>query len=182
MIAALVQRPLLLLRQVLPGLSSFILALLSCVPMHMPEYLAVMPNFGLMAVFYWTIYRPDLLPVSVVLGIGLIHDLLIGGLIGLTPLAMIGTYGIVLKQRRVFLGKPFGVTWWGFMITAAAAGFASWLIVSLLALKPLPLLPMLLQTVATVLLFPLVVWFLVRVHRHFVPTIGRDGYPVARPA
>lgn len=158
-------------RSVTPVVMTVFLAFLTVVPVRMPGEFSVVPAFTLMAVFYWTIYRPDLMPAPAVFIIGLLQDLMTDAPLGLTALILVGTYGIVLNQRRIFLGKPFAVTWWGFMMVATAALVVRWLLSSILAGVFLRIGPGITQYLATIGLFPLVVWLFVRTHRRILPNV-----------
>jgi rod shape-determining protein MreD len=46
----------------IPFTSTLVFVLLSVVPLQIPGFAVVTPAFALMAVYHWTIYRPDLLP------------------------------------------------------------------------------------------------------------------------
>lgn len=157
------------LGRVTPGAMTFLFALISVVPVRMPDGLTVSPFLSLMAVYYWTIYRPDLMPPVLIFVIGILQDVIGGAYLGLTPLLLLGTYSFALSQRRLFLGKPFALTWGGFFLVLLGTTSMSWIIVSLIARTPVPLLQPLLQFGATLLLFPLVVWLFVRTHRRLWP-------------
>lgn len=165
------QRIDLTLRCVTPCMITLLLALLPLVPLNMPMDYAVVPAFTLMSVFYWTIYRPDLMPASAIFMIGVVQDLLAGGALGLTALILVGTHMIVLSQRRIFLGKAFSMTWSGFLLTALASTAVSWVIASALAGQFLALGQPLMQLILTFLGFPLLVWFFVRTHRRVLARV-----------
>ena len=57
----LLQRVDLKLRQALPGLLILLCIMLSVTPLRLPDYALVAPGLVLIAVFYWTVHRPDLL-------------------------------------------------------------------------------------------------------------------------
>jgi rod shape-determining protein MreD len=164
-------RLLLTIRSTTPAAITLILAISTVVPMSMPGGLVVVPHLTLMSVFYWTVYRPDLMPPTVILIIGLLQDLLTGGWLGLTPLLLLGTYWAILPQRRAFLGKPFILTWLGFLVVLSVATLITWLVVSLLSQRLLPPAQSLAQFVTSLLTFPLMVWFFVRTHRRILPQI-----------
>ena len=48
--------------RLLPILTMLIAATITILPVRVPGYAALTPAFTLMAVYHWTIYRPDLLP------------------------------------------------------------------------------------------------------------------------
>ena len=64
--------------RLVPFLTTLLFAFFSVVPFNLPGFAVVMPAFTLMAVFHWTVYRPDLLPLSAVFVSGLLLDLLNG--------------------------------------------------------------------------------------------------------
>ncbi len=148
------------------------LALMSTLPLRMPHDLPVVPDLSLMAVFYWTIYRPDLLPISALFVIGLIEDCVTGGSLGVTSLMLVGTHGMLLGQRRVFLGKPFALTWWGFALVATVASILRYLIACWQIGGFISATQALSQYIATLVLFPLIVALCVGLHRRLVPTTG----------
>jgi rod shape-determining protein MreD len=159
------------LRLFTPFVMTMAFAFLSVVPLSMPFDIAIAPSFTVMAVFYWTIYRPDLLPGVAVFAVGLTQDILTGGPLGLTALILLGVYGVVLNQRRVFLGKSFAVTWWGLTIVAAGAQAVSWTVSSALSGRLLAVDQSVAQFALTFALFPLVVWLFIRTHRRLLPAI-----------
>ena len=67
---------------VLPIATTILAALLSIEPLHLEGYAALTPAFTLIATYHWTIYRPNLLPAPWLFLIGMIQDLLSGGLPG----------------------------------------------------------------------------------------------------
>jgi len=68
------------------GLAPFALTVLlivfGMVPLGVPDFAPVMPALGVIAVFFWLVYRPDLMPAWAVFLVGLIQDLLGGGALG----------------------------------------------------------------------------------------------------
>jgi rod shape-determining protein MreD len=155
----------------MPFFLTVALILLGAMPIAMPVDWPIAPAFGLMAVFYWSVYRPDLVPALAVFALGVLQDLISGGPLGLTAIIYLGTYGIVLNQRKIFLGKPFTMSWWGFMMVAIAASFVRWLLSSILAGRLLDIHRMVTELGATILLFPLAVWLFVATHRRILPKI-----------
>lgn len=159
------------IRSLVPFLLTLLLAVISVAPITMPFEMTIEPAFTLMAVFYWTIYRPDLMPAAAIFVVGVIQDLISGGVVGVTALLLLGTYGVVVTQRRLFLGKPFAVTWWGFLMVGLIAAIVSWALSSILAGQAMPLGPTIARYGLSVALFPLLVWLLIRTHRRVLPRI-----------
>ena len=114
-------------RGLLPLLTALICVVLSAVPSRLPMFALVAPALTLIAVYYWSIYRPDLLRGFFILAIGLFQDLLIGSAPGVTSFILLLSYLVVVSQRRFFHGKSFGVVWWGFMLIAFGAAVLTWI-------------------------------------------------------
>lgn len=148
-----------------PFVVSLVLILLSAIPIQVPAVGAVAPNLGLVAVFYWTVYRPDLMPAIAVLPLGLWQDLLNGAPMGLNALTLLIVYGVIVFQRTFFRGKSFLVVWWAFGLTAAFAAFVFWLAVIGWHFRYVDPTPLALQVVLTLTVFPFLYWLLSRVQR-----------------
>jgi rod shape-determining protein MreD len=158
------QRLSLALRGTVPLLLALALVLLSVVSFGVPDLAVVTPSFGTMAVYYWAIYRPDLLPAPAALLIGLTQDVLGGGPTGLMALVLLLVHAVVVSQRRVFVGKSFLVGWWGFAIIASGAGLLTWLTAALWFGALPPPASSAYQTMLTIVLYPCVAWLFSRVH------------------
>jgi len=72
--------------RMLPIATTVIAAIIAILPVRVPGYAALTPAFTLMAVYHWTIYRPDLLPPIGLFAIGLAQDLLAGSPVGIGTL------------------------------------------------------------------------------------------------
>ena len=150
-------------RGMTPFLTTLFLAMLTVVPLRIPDFAPVTPSLTVIAVYYWSIYRPDLLPMVAVFGIGLFQDALTGTPLGLTALVLIIVQYAVLSQRRFFHSKTFLVEWWGFMLVSPVAAFASWLLASLYFAALVAPRPLGFQLLLSVALYPCLVWLLTRI-------------------
>lgn len=162
MTGALGRRLARLLGQATPAALTMLLMLPSVLPIEAPRIGEITPMLTLMAVFYWSVYRPELLPPWVAFVIGLLQDLISGGPVGMTALVLVLVATYVATQRRVFLSRSFMVGWGGFALIALAVAAGSWAVASVYfgaVMRPAPLL---LQAFATVLLYPAMVWLLAR--------------------
>ena len=151
------------LRGLLPFLVGLLLLFVMMAPWRLPGIGPIMPQLLLIAVFYWSIYRPDKLPYTASFVLGLTQDLLSGNPAGLSALVLLAVQVVVLNQRRFFVGKSFLVAWWGFSLMAAAAALLSWLAGSAFYGALLPPAPLAVQSVLTILFYPPVSWLLARV-------------------
>ncbi len=155
-------------RRSAPVLTTLLLVLFSLIPFTIPGLPLVTLAGPMVAVFYWAVYRPDLLPAVAVFAIGFVADVLGGTPIGVSSLVYLFVYGAALSQRRALLGKPFVLAWMALLVIGLGAATIAWLLNSILLSALVPLRPLFFQTIATVVLFPCFAWVLVRVHRYLV--------------
>ena len=149
-------------RLVAPFFLSLFLVMLSALPVHLPGYGQIAMNVGLITVFYWAIYRPDLFPAFAAFALGLWQDILVGAPIGLHALIFLLTNWAIVSQQTFIQGKSFGVIWWSFSLVALAASILSWVIICGLNVTLVSPMPALFQAVITVGVFPFMVWILAR--------------------
>jgi len=161
----LLQRDVGLINRLMPMLTVVLCVIASVVPAHLPVFTAVMPFFALMAIYHWTVYRPDLLPFVAVFAAGLLLDMLTGAPVGISSLVLLLAYGLVLSQRDHLLMRGFTVVWLGFLVIAAAAAVLQWIVVSLFYGMLLDVKAFLFQGVLTVAVYPVVSFLLARVQR-----------------
>ncbi|MSO81376.1 MAG: rod shape-determining protein MreD [Alphaproteobacteria bacterium] len=155
-------------RGIVPAASVLMLALLSVLPMPVAGLATVMPAFGLMAIYYWVVLRPDLLPRVVVFALGLVVDALSGLPFGVHALVYLLVHAAMLDQRRFIAGRPFWLFWSCFAMVAVAAQAGTWVIASLLRGAVLAPLATLATTCLTIAAFPLATFVLVRLQRALV--------------
>jgi len=142
---------------------TFTLVLFETMPLPLPG--AVAPALSLIALYYWAVYRPDLMPPIAVFMVGILLDVVTGASVGVNALILLLVYGTVLSQRRFLLGKSFNVLWFGFFLTAFVAGLINWLILSVLNDVVLDPTPLIIQLLITVLIYPLFSWLLGRTQK-----------------
>jgi rod shape-determining protein MreD len=149
-------------RNLIPFALSLLLVIVGTLPFQLPGYGLVAANLALMSVFYWSVYRPDLLPPWAAFLIGLLQDILVGTPPGLNALVLLLARAMVVSQGRVFRGKSFLVMWWGFAMVALGAQVLVWLLTTALQFALLDPMPAVFQGVLTVALFPFLTWFFAR--------------------
>ena len=143
-----------------------LLAVLMMSNWALPYFSILKPQLLLIIVFYWTLYRPTLMPPPVILIAGILLD-------AMNPMMPIGTHaasylliaGILKPRRRSLMGQPFVVVWVGFAVAAVIDLLFKWLMLSVLTPADLTLGTILFNGFITVLAFPLVVMVLTLVHR-----------------
>lgn len=159
-------------RNVTPFLMALALVVIGQLPFSLPGHASVTPFFVLMAVYYWELHRPDLLPVLAVFPIGLLQDALEGEPLGVNAFVLVMVSWIVISQQRFFKGKPFLVVWWGFALVALLAAIARWGLISVLfgvAVSPWAIA---FELILTVALYPVLTVAFTLAHR----TLPRGDY------
>jgi len=159
-------------RRIVPGFTLVLLVFLAHLHLPIPFCAEIAPALPLMGVYYWVVFRPDLMPRVLVFMVGLFQDALIGAPFGLTALIFLLAHAFVLSQRRFLVGKPFWIFWAGFAIVAPVAGTLTWMLASALRGAILPSDVVLASIVLTVFVFPIVAWCLLRTQRWLVGAAG----------
>jgi rod shape-determining protein MreD len=153
------------LRRLSPLLLTLGLVILSQVPMQMPASMPISPGFAVIAVYFWGLHQPDLVPAPAVFAIGLFQDILGGLPVGLNAFILLVLYGMVVSQRRYFFGKSFGVLWWGFATVAVVIGALQWFLMSALSGEILSVVPIAVEQLTTTALYPVIAYVFVLTHR-----------------
>jgi rod shape-determining protein MreD len=143
----------------------FVLLLLSAFPFKLGGFGEIRPAFLLMAVYYWSIFRPRMmLPVGTFLS-GIILDLLAGMPLGLNTLTLLVVQILTRGQRKFMQSQRFAVIWIGFHMVALGAALLQWAIYSLFEWHWMPMKPLLISAIMTGLIFPLAVLPLYAINR-----------------
>lgn len=138
----------------LPVATTLLAMLLSIAPLHIRGYAEVTPAFALMAAYHWTMYRPDLMPALALFAIGVLQDLLSGGLPGVTAFLLLLCRAILLAHGHRYVNRPFPFLWAGFALLAGGAMLFLWALHSLLAGEMLEFRNPAFGAVLTIFLFP----------------------------
>ena len=160
------------LARALPLATTILAAVISVLPLRVPGYAVLTPAFVLMAVYHWTIYRPDLLAPVGLFAVGLAQDLIAGTTIGASALVLLLARAAVLRCRRYFLNRTFPFVWGGFALLAGASMLGLWALHCLLQLTFPDLRTTVFCTVLTVAIFPLASFALGRTQRAVMGAAG----------
>jgi rod shape-determining protein MreD len=151
---------------------TLLLIMAAMVPLRVPLLSPVIPALPLIAVYYWSVYKPDLMPIWAIFLIGLFHDLLSAGPAGVGILSLLLVYGLVESLRRLLVGAGFLAIWLVFVPVAAAASLSTWLLTCLLTClietRLFDLEPTLFQYFATIAGYPCLAWVLSQLQRSLI--------------
>ena len=154
--------------RLVPLLTTAMAAILAILPLRIPGYAALTPAIALMAVYHWTIYRPDLLPPLALFAIGIGEDLLAGSPVGIGSLTLLVTYAVVLQFRRHFVGRSFPFVWAGFTLVAGGTMIGLWVLHCLLEFSLIDPRNTVFRMVLTIAVFPAASFLLGRTQRALV--------------
>lgn len=143
-------------RRMVPFLVSLGLVILTAVPTRLPGFAQIAPSWPMMGIFYWSIYRPDLLPIWAAFLIGVLTDIVAGMPLGISALLYLFIRGIVVTQRRFFITNPFPMTWAAFAIISLGTMGLNWVLFAMLQSEAVDPQILLWQYVLLMGLFPLV--------------------------
>jgi rod shape-determining protein MreD len=162
-------------RLAIPQILLALMILLGLLSLPVPYAGSARPALVLMAVYYWAIYRPTLVPPVLCFAAGLLTDILSGMPLGLNALVLVIVQWIVRSQRRFLMGQTYKVLWAIFALVAVLASAATWGLYGLLAMRWPPLAPVAGSAAVSICLFPFVSLLLIYVHK-LLPVASR-GYP-----
>ena len=152
-------------RLITPTLLIIILVVVSQIPLQIPNAGPVFPDIVLIAVFYWAVHRPDLMPFWVVFLIGLLQDLLGGDALGVSSMVYLAVFWTVAAQQRFFMSRSFGVIWAGFIVIGAGVVVLSWGLHALILGRQVQIGPALFQYLTTIAAYPLLAWIFAQTQR-----------------
>ena len=155
-------------RDLTPFALTFVLLVINAIPFHIPGFAQVVPLLSLIGIYFWSVYRPDLMPAAAVFLIGLLHDFISGLPLGVSVLVFLLVQGAGIAQRSFFSGKSLVIVWFGFIFVAAGALSIEWVLLSILSGELIQPRSALYQFGLTVALFPVLAWLLTRWQQAFL--------------
>ena len=143
-----------------------VLFLMSVIAVPYPLAVLFHAPLLLMAIYYWSIYRPSILPSWLVFAAGIMFDLLTGmPFLGLNAVLFLLARMAIKDQRRFLVGQSFVMVWFGFCILDTAFYGFQWGAFSALSMSWVPLKDFVPSLALGMVLFPLLYWFLHLTHK-----------------
>lgn len=159
------------LRRLVPLATAMLAILVDVLPLPGPGLEGVSPFTTLCVVYFWSLYRPDLLTPGAAFLTGLAHDALAGLPPGATSLVLLLARGLIVAQQRFFLPRSFPVIWACFTLLAPIALIIRWSIVSVWWAHVFALPPLLVELLLTIAAYPVVSLLLSHIHNR-VPRLA----------
>ena len=146
----------------IPFFVSLLLVLVAILPYGLPKSSLAAPVLALISVYYWSVFRPELMPAGAAFLLGLMVDVLSGGPPGLNALVLILVHWAASGQRRTLSGKSFAVGWLGYLLIAAGAAVVNWFFASLFHTTAIESVPLIVSHAIGTAAYPVVAIFLSR--------------------
>ena len=160
-----IDRLFLALKMTVPYLLIGLLFVLDLISAPAPLSLILQAPFLFMTVYYWSLFRPTLMPTGFVFMIGLLFDILTGFPLGVNALLLALTRMIIATQRRYIVGQTYMMIWLGFVLSVTVFLFSQWVIICLTSLSLLPIMMILAKGLIGIVVFPFILVFLYLTHQ-----------------
>ncbi len=163
-------------RAVSPFAVTVLLALFSVIPQRAPDIAPVMPALVLIAVYFWSVFRPDLMPFWAIFLVGVVQDLLTGIPLGAGIVPLLLVHGYIGTQRRFFASATMPMLWIVFALVAAVALALTWVLSCLVLGALVDPTNAALQYLTTIAAYPCVAWLFAQAQMAFLseqaPRVG----------
>lgn len=144
------------LQKVLPFLLSLLLVFCTYIPSCFSFSHIIRPDVGMICVFYWVLYRPDLFNMFTVFFLGLASDITSSIPLGTNAIAYLAMYVTVTNVSSFFVNKPFLTFWYGFSFLLVLGEFIKWIMVSVFYAEFLPVGRLFFTILFTIAWYPVV--------------------------
>lgn len=152
----LVKRLNLFILFLVPSFITLLLLLISVTPIPLWGANYITPLFPLISIFYWERYKNRYIPFTFIFVIGLLHDAMIGNLIGISSLLYIIFVTIIYSNNRRSIGDNSFIGIWGyFAILLIIISAIKWVIMSFSGNYISAILPVILQVLITICFYPI---------------------------
>jgi rod shape-determining protein MreD len=162
----------------LASITPFLCALIGVIVANLPVTflggLVPAPLFGLMAVYFWCLMRPDLMPPFAAFSIGVLEDFFSGSPPGVWTLAFVVTYALVDRERDAFAGLASFAAILGFGAATMVAGGVAYLVAAFIFGHLPPLTTITMEIATTIIFYIPILPLLNRIHRHLIGPLRSD--------
>jgi rod shape-determining protein MreD len=122
------------------------------------QKLGIQPTLFLIILYYWTLYRSDLIAVEQLILISLIQDGIYAYPLGFSALRLLINYGLLLTQKRILSQQRFLWVWGGFGLFALMDCLICATLFSCIKHEWVGIIPLIPGVFMTISLYPSFVW------------------------
>ncbi len=152
------------LQSLIPLATALLAVILDAMPLPFRGLDLLTAFFSLSVVYFWCLYRPDLMTPGAVFLTGIVYDSLVGMPLGLTATVLLLVRYVVLSQQAFFLSASFLIVWLCFAVLAPLVEILRWFLAVLWLGRLFDVTPALFQAGLTVAMYPVVSRLLISVH------------------
>ena len=157
-----------LARGVMPFLLSTLLMLMMLSSTGIPGFVQIAPSMTIISVYFWSINRPDLMPLWAIFVLGLIEDALPGGPFGIQAIVLVLVASFVSSQRHFFSLAPFSYLLSTFLLVVVCALGLNWVLNCIVSWELWDARTLLVKAAITVICYSPVYWLLDKVDQAVV--------------
>ena len=158
------QKKIPILNYILPPVTILLAQIFELLPGKI--FSGMMPLLGVCVVFYWSLYRPQFIPLWQTFFLGLLADVFLSSVLGLHALIYMFARQIGKGQRRYLSMRNFKILWGTFSVMIAGIVLIESFYMTTTGYAHDPLI--LIKVAQTCFAFPLVYYFLARVHKFLI--------------
>lgn len=155
-------------QRLLPFMVAVLMVLLNYLPAYIDVFNNIRPDFGLMAVYFWMLYRPDLFGLYSVAILGLLDGAISSAALGLDLFAYLLMYVLIVPLRNILIGRSFVVIWCAFVAISFGVLLVKWLLATIYFGKILPILALMLTILLGAAVYPVVSMMLAFIKKWFL--------------
>jgi rod shape-determining protein MreD len=137
---------------------SFLITVICVTVFPFWQKIGIQPNLLLIIIYYWSLYRTDLLPIEQLVLISLILDGIYAYPLGFSALRLLSAYSLLMTQKRIISHQRFHWVWGGFSVFVIIDAFIYAILLSCVKDVWTGILPLVPGMLLTVGLYPLAVW------------------------
>ena len=112
-------------------------------------------NITLIAVYFWSMTRPEHMPLTSIFLLGCVHDLISGAPFGMSAFIYLAASALAEEMKPGLTTRAFPIIWISFALVALMAGMTLWILSSLYLGFLFSPLPALMQAAFLTALYPL---------------------------
>lgn len=116
----------------LPALCLLFMVILGGAEPFILERLSITLFLSWAGTYYWSLFRPQILPYSYLFLLGLVQDIVTGLPIGLSSFLIIAMRLIINKLKHLMTVDHFWAIWIGFLITSIICAISAFALISLI--------------------------------------------------
>lgn len=166
------------LRLCVPYVVMLLFYVLNITFLSFPLSMTLEPPLIMMTIYYWSIYRPKLIPPWLVFTAGILFDFISHMPVGLHGFIYVAARWIVTDQRLLLASQSYIAIWIGFVVLNLISVIMEWTLFGLIRFEWPPIEPAALIFASGTLLFPFISLILHLSHK-VLPEVS-DQYRVGK--